>query len=80
LVVEQTVDSVIEPIVLGDAVRLHPLAILFALAIGGAIAGVLGMIAAIPASAAAYTVYLYFARKYGLLEPAPEVVPKAAKG
>jgi predicted PurR-regulated permease PerM len=33
-----TVDSVIEPIVLGDAVRLHPLAILFALAIGGAIA------------------------------------------
>jgi predicted PurR-regulated permease PerM len=80
LVVEQTVDSVIEPIVLGDAVRLHPLAILFALAIGGAIAGVLGMIAAIPASAAAYTVYLYFARKYRLLEPAPEAVPKAAEG
>ena len=29
LIVEQMVDSVIEPIVMGDAVRLHPLAILF---------------------------------------------------
>jgi predicted PurR-regulated permease PerM len=73
LVVEQSVDSVIAPIVMGDAVRLHPLAILFALAIGGAIAGVLGMIVAIPAAAAIYTVYLYFARKFGMLEPAPEV-------
>ena len=81
LLVEQTVDSVIEPIVLGESVRLHPLAILFALAVGGAIAGIFGMIAAIPAAAAAYTVYLYFARKYGMLEPAPAVAPdaKAAK-
>jgi predicted PurR-regulated permease PerM len=81
LIVEQTVDSVIEPIVLGESVRLHPLAILFALAIGGAIAGVFGMIAAIPASAAAYTVYLYFARKYGMLEAAPAAEPdvKTAK-
>jgi len=81
LLVEQTVDSVIEPIVLGESVRLHPLAILFALAVGGAIAGIFGMIAAIPAAAAAYTVYLYFARKYGMLEPAPAVEPdvKAAK-
>ena len=35
------------------------------------------MIVAIPAAAAAYTVYLYFARKYGMLEPAPEVVSGA---
>ena len=77
LIVEQTVDSVIAPIVMGDAVRLHPLAILFSLAIGSAIAGVLGMLVAIPAAAAAYTVYLYFARKYGMLEPAPEVVSGA---
>jgi predicted PurR-regulated permease PerM len=75
LIVEQTVDSVIEPIVMGDAVRLHPLAIIFSLAIGGAIAGILGMIVAVPAAAAAYTLYLYFARKFGMLEPAPEVTP-----
>lgn len=74
LVVEQTVDSVIEPIVMGDAVRLHPLAIIFSLAIGGAIAGILGMIVAVPAAAAAYTLYLYFARKFGMLEPSAEVV------
>jgi putative heme transporter len=75
LVVEQTVDSVIAPIVMGDAVRLHPLAIIFSLAIGGAIAGILGMIVAVPAAAAAYTLYLYFARKFGMLEAAPEVEP-----
>ena len=74
LIVEQSVDSIIAPIVMGESVRLHPLAILFSLAIGGAIAGLFGMIVAIPA-AAIYTVYLYFARKYGMLEPAPEVAP-----
>ena len=75
LIVEQSVDSIIAPIVMGESVRLHPLAILFSLAIGGAIAGLFGMIVAIPAAAAIYTVYLYFARKYGMLEPAPEVAP-----
>ena len=78
LIVEQTVDSVIEPIVMGDAVRIHPLAILFALAIGGAIAGVLGMIAAIPIAAAAYTIYLYFARKYGMLACHVRTAPAAS--
>jgi predicted PurR-regulated permease PerM len=77
LIVEQTVDSVIAPIVMGDAVRLHPLAILFSLAIGGAIAGLFGMIVAIPAAAAVYTVYLYFARKYGMLESETEVTSAA---
>jgi predicted PurR-regulated permease PerM len=77
LVVEQAVDSVIAPIVMGEAVRLHPLAILFSLAIGGAVAGLFGMIVAIPTAAAIYTVYLYFARKYGVLEPAPATPPKA---
>jgi hypothetical protein len=35
------------------------------------------MLVAIPAAAAMYTVYLYFARKYGMLEPAPAVVADA---
>ncbi len=73
LIVEQTVDSVIEPIVMGEAVRLHPLAILFSLAIGGALAGIAGMIVAVPAAAVINTLYLYFARKFGVLEPAAPV-------
>ena len=73
LIMEQTVDSFIEPIVMGKSVKLHPLAILFSLMLGGAIAGVFGMLIAIPTAAVTYTAYLYFARKSGMLEPAMEL-------
>jgi predicted PurR-regulated permease PerM len=69
LIVEQAVDSVISPIVMGDSVELHPLAILLALGIGGALAGFFGVIISIPVAAALYSVYLYFMRKNGVLEP-----------
>ncbi len=61
LIVEQTVDSVISPIVMGSAVSLHPVAILLALGLGGALAGFFGVLISIPAAAAIYTVYLYYA-------------------
>lgn len=73
LIMEQTVDSFIEPIVMGKSVKLHPLAILFSLMLGGAVAGVFGMLIAIPTAAVTYTAYLYFARKSGMLEPAIEL-------
>jgi predicted PurR-regulated permease PerM len=79
LIVEQSVDSVISPIVMGDSVRLHPLAILLALTIGGALGGLFGVIVSIPASSAGYAVYMYFMRKNGILEPEeprPEKVKK----
>jgi predicted PurR-regulated permease PerM len=63
IVVEQTVDSVISPLVMGRSVSLHPVAILFALGIGGALAGFFGILLAIPVAAAIYTVYLYYRRK-----------------
>jgi predicted PurR-regulated permease PerM len=69
LIVEQSVDSVISPIVMGDAVEIHPLGILLALGIGGALAGLFGVLIAIPAAAAMYSVYMYFMRKNGVLEP-----------
>ena len=78
LVMEQLVDSFIEPIVMGKSVKLHPLAILFSLMVGGAVAGVFGMLIAIPTAAVSYTAYLYFARKSGMLEPAMELAEDTA--
>jgi predicted PurR-regulated permease PerM len=81
LIVEQSVDSVISPIVMGDSVALHPLAILLALGVGGALGGLFGVLISIPAAAASYSVYLYFMRKNGVLEPAtPKPEKKAKKG
>lgn len=74
LVVEQTVDSVISPIVMGSSVSLHPVAILLALGLGGALWGFFGILISIPAAAAIYTVYLYYAGKglgsYAEFDPA----------
>jgi predicted PurR-regulated permease PerM len=79
LIVEQSVDSVISPIVMGDSVELHPLGILLALGIGGALAGFFGVLISIPAAAAIYSIYLYFMRKNGVLEPATPKPPKKSK-
>ncbi len=45
-------DYILAPFILGKAVRLHPLVILFAALAGGNIAGILGLILAIPVAAA----------------------------
>ncbi len=46
-----TIDNFVGPMVLGRAVRLHPVAIIFALLAGGALLGVLGILLAVPAAA-----------------------------
>jgi predicted PurR-regulated permease PerM len=60
IVGEQFTDSFLSPIVMGKAVQIHPVAIIFALSIGVMVGGFLGAILAIPAAAAIKTVYLYF--------------------
>ena len=52
LVVQQLENNVLVPIIQGDAVELHPSLVIFALIIGGSIAGLLGAILAIPITAA----------------------------
>jgi predicted PurR-regulated permease PerM len=64
LIVQQSVDSVISPIVMGKSVSLHPVAILLALGLGGALAGFFGILISIPVAAAIYTVYLYYAETH----------------
>ncbi|HEX3493239.1 MAG TPA: AI-2E family transporter [Streptosporangiaceae bacterium] len=51
-VVENQIEShLLQPLVVGRAVRLHPLAIILALAVGGVIAGIPGAIVAVPVAA-----------------------------
>ena len=60
-ILRQIEDQVVMPLVVGRAVHLHPVATLFAVLAGGAIAGVLGMLLAVPAAAALKVLldYLY---------------------
>jgi predicted PurR-regulated permease PerM len=49
--VRQTIDQVVGPIVLGRAVRLPPVAVIFAFLAGGVLFGLLGLLLAIPTAA-----------------------------
>lgn len=60
-VFRQTEDYLVVPHVLGRAVRLHPLVVLFAVAAGGVLDGLFGLIIAVPVAASVkeISVYLY---------------------
>jgi len=57
--VQQVENNVLVPKIQGDAVELHPSAVMFSLVVGGAIAGLLGAILALPITAAGRDVYRY---------------------
>jgi len=49
---ENQIEShLLQPLVVGRIVRLHPLAIILVLAVGGIVAGIAGAIVAVPAAA-----------------------------
>ncbi|ULE34507.1 AI-2E family transporter [Mycobacterium sp. IDR2000157661] len=51
LAVQQLEGNVLQPLIMGKAVRLHPLAVLVALTAGAVVAGVAGVLLAVPALA-----------------------------
>lgn len=61
-------DYVVVPRVLGHAVKLHPIVVLFALASGGVIAGLFGLLVAVPLAASIKIVGAYL---YDKLVPQP---------
>ena len=79
--VDQFVYSFLGPIVAGKVVTLHPVAIIFALAIGASLGGFLGAILAMPVAAAIRTVYVYYREKHAADKideaSAAETVPEA---
>ncbi|MDN5904898.1 MAG: AI-2E family transporter, partial [Micrococcaceae bacterium] len=54
VVVNQLEGNLLQPVVMGRTLQIHPLVVLLALATGAVVAGVLGAILAVPFTAAAW--------------------------
>jgi predicted PurR-regulated permease PerM len=61
--VQQIENNLLVPKIQGDAVEMHPAAVMFAIIIGGALAGLLGAILALPMTAAGRDVVRYLFRR-----------------
>jgi predicted PurR-regulated permease PerM len=59
VLVQQIENNLLVPKIQGDAVALHPSAVMFSLVVGGAIAGLIGAILALPITAAARDIFAY---------------------
>jgi predicted PurR-regulated permease PerM len=70
--VQQVENNFLVPKIQGDATDLHPAAVIFAIIIGGALAGLLGAILALPVAAAFRDVVRYLFRR--LSDDDPEAV------
>ncbi|MFG2887301.1 AI-2E family transporter [Streptomyces sp. NPDC048297] len=86
LLVQQIEGHVLQPFILGRAVRVHPLAVVLTVATGGLVAGIGGAVVAVPLVAVTNSVVGYL-RQYSLerqllaagvqRQPAPVVAPPA---
>lgn len=79
-VVQQVENYLLVPKIQGDAVRLHPSAVMFALILGASIAGLLGAILALPITAATRDVYRYLFRRLSPNPPPPALAAALALG
>src|SRR5690348_844604 len=52
LVIQQLESNILAPNIMGKAVKLHPLAVVFALLVGGSLLGIIGAIVSVPLTAA----------------------------
>lgn len=55
--IQQVESSIVAPLVVGRTVELHPLVVLLAVLIGGSIAGILGLLVAVPLAASARVLF-----------------------
>jgi predicted PurR-regulated permease PerM len=77
LIVENQIEGhLLQPLVVGRIVKLHPLAIILVLAVGAVIAGIPGAIVAVPF--AAVITYSWPALRSGPDDAAPAAVPGPA--
>jgi len=70
LIIHQVEGHIVVPNVMGSALRLHPLLVIFGLLAGGEIYGLAGILVALPLLAAARAVYEFFSERV-TLEPWP---------
>ncbi len=76
LVVQQLEGNVLQPLVMGRALRLHPVVILLAVSAGGLLAGIAGAIVAVPLVAVTYRVAAHLAAR----DERPEATPAPVGG
>jgi len=78
VVVQQLEGNVFYPVVMGKRMNLHPVAILLALTIGGALAGVAGAFLAVPVAAVTAAVLQYVRERREAALPAELITPREA--
>jgi predicted PurR-regulated permease PerM len=71
LLVQQVEGHVLQPLVMGTAVKVHPLAVVFAVAAGGFLAGIAGALFAVPVIATLNVMVHYVARGEWRVHPNP---------
>ena len=76
LAVQQIEGHVLQPFILGRAVRVHPLAVVLSVAAGGMVAGIGGAVVAVPLVAVTNTVVTYL-KAYAEEQQAQRAVPVA---
>lgn len=74
IAVQQIEGHVLQPLVMGSAVKVHPLAVVFAVAAGGFLAGIPGALFAVPVIAVLNVMVHYVAR--GQWRTSPDPTPK----
>lgn len=72
LVIQQVEGDVLQPIVMGKSVRLHPIVVLLALTAGAIVAGVVGAFLAVPVAAVGATIGNYI-KKVNREDPPDEI-------
>ncbi len=77
-VVRQIQDQLVGPIVLGRAVELHPVIIIFAVLAGGTLFGILGTLAAVPAAASIKVILDYWPQLFPSSNSPTEQSPDGA--
>ncbi|MCY0943077.1 AI-2E family transporter [Streptomyces antarcticus] len=78
LVVQQIEGHVLQPFILGRAVRVHPLAVVLAVATGATVAGIGGAVVAVPLVAVGNTVIGYLRSRGASGTAAPDTIEPAA--
>src|SRR5262249_56434709 len=66
LVIHQVEGHIVVPNIMGSALRLHPLLVIFGLLAGGEVYGLAGILVALPLLAAGRAVYEYFSERVEL--------------
>jgi hypothetical protein len=80
LLVNQIESHLLHPLLMGGAVRLHPIAVVLAVASGSVLAGIIGALFAVPLTAAANSAIKYLASGEWKRRPGSPAVPPPGEG